>query len=55
MSEITLEPLVGPYDLGEGPHWDSISQKLYFVDIYAQKVFRFDPASGIVTSVFIGK
>ncbi|XP_031772663.1 regucalcin [Apis florea] len=53
MSDITLEPLVGPYDLGEGPHWDSISQKLYYVDIYAQKVFRFDPASGIVTSVFI--
>lgn len=55
MSEVTVEPLVGPYILGEGPHWDCASQKLYFVDIFAQKVLRFDPVTGTVTSVLVGK
>ena len=53
MSEVTVEPLVGPYSLGEGPHWDCASQKLYFVDILAQKVLRFDPVTGTLTSVFV--
>ncbi|XP_017754936.1 PREDICTED: regucalcin-like [Eufriesea mexicana] len=53
MSEVIVEPLTGPYSLGEGPHWDCISQNLYFVDIFAQKVFRFDPATGSITSAFI--
>lgn len=55
MSEVTVVPLVGPYSLGEGPHWDCASQKLYFVDILAQKVLRFDPVTGTLTSVFVGK
>ncbi|KAK9298960.1 hypothetical protein QLX08_007876 [Tetragonisca angustula] len=54
MSEVTIEPLTGPYGLGEGPHWDSTSQKLYFVDIFAQKIFKFDPATGGLTFTFIG-
>ncbi|KAK9298961.1 hypothetical protein QLX08_007876 [Tetragonisca angustula] len=53
MSEVTIEPLTGPYGLGEGPHWDSTSQKLYFVDIFAQKIFKFDPATGGLTFTFI--
>ena len=55
MSEVTIEPLTGPYGLGEGPHWDSTSQKLYFVDIFAQKIFKFDPATGGLTFTFIGR
>lgn len=53
MSQITVKPLVGPYQLGEGPHWDHVSQKLYFVDIVAQKIYRFDPVSQNVTFAFI--
>jgi sugar lactone lactonase YvrE len=32
--------------LGEGAVWDDQAQALYFLDIYGQRVFRFDPASG---------
>lgn len=53
MSEVTIEPLAGPYGLGEGPHWDCISQKLYFVDIFAQKIFRFNPATSGLTSISV--
>ncbi|CAK9818087.1 rgn [Anthophora quadrimaculata] len=53
MSEVIVEPLSGPYELGEGPHWDHVTQKLYFVDIVGQKIYRFDPVTRAVTSVFI--
>jgi sugar lactone lactonase YvrE len=29
--------------LGEGPVWDAINQQLYWIDIIARKVFRYDP------------
>ena len=32
--------------VGEGPVWDVTEQALYYIDILAQKVFRWDPASG---------
>lgn len=54
MSQVIVEPLIGPYGLGEGPHWDDKSQKLYFVDIFAQKIFRFDPETHDLTSAYIG-
>ncbi len=31
--------------LGEGPIWDVTSAKLWWVDIYGNKVYRFDPTS----------
>jgi sugar lactone lactonase YvrE len=34
--------------LGEGPVWDERAGVLYFVDIEAPALFRFDPASGAV-------
>ncbi|XP_076220993.1 LOW QUALITY PROTEIN: uncharacterized protein LOC116425964 [Nomia melanderi] len=51
MSELSIEPLVGPYTLGEGPHWDQLSKKLYFVDILGQKIYRYDPLTSTLTSV----
>jgi sugar lactone lactonase YvrE len=35
-----------PLGCGEGPLWDARSNSLYFVDILAPALFRFDPASG---------
>jgi sugar lactone lactonase YvrE/DNA-binding IclR family transcriptional regulator len=32
--------------LGEGPFWDVREKRLYWVDILAPSVFRFDPATG---------
>ncbi|XP_043260983.1 uncharacterized protein LOC122402343 [Colletes gigas] len=53
MSKVIIKPLVGPYTLGEGPHWDHVSKKLYFVDIFAQKIFSYDPLTNTVTSTFV--
>jgi gluconolactonase len=33
-------------ELGEGPHWDQKRQSLYFVDIVAPAIFRYDYKSG---------
>lgn len=32
--------------VGEGPVWDVAEQALYYIDIVARKVFRWDPANG---------
>lgn len=36
--------------VGEGPVWDVAEQALYYIDILARAVFRWDPASGAVKS-----
>ena len=33
-------------ELGEGPWWDAKHQALWRVDIYGQKVHRWEPQSG---------
>jgi sugar lactone lactonase YvrE len=39
--------LVNPgCSLGEGPLWDAGSQRLYFVDILENRIYRFDPGDG---------
>ena len=53
MPGVTVEPLVGPYELSEAPHWDQVSKKLYFVDIFAQKIYRYDPATKSLTSTCV--
>lgn len=50
---ITIKQVTEPFGLAEGPHWDHRTQKLYFVDIFGQKLCRLDPASGSVTSTYI--
>ncbi|KAL2747294.1 regucalcin-like isoform X1 [Vespula maculifrons] len=50
---ITIKTVTEPFGLTEGPHWDDGSQKLYFVDIVNQKLYRLDPLSGSVTSTYI--
>ena len=36
--------------VGEGPVWDVAEQALYYIDILERKVFRWDPASGELTT-----
>lgn len=43
------------YRLTEGPHWDHRTQKLYFVDILTQHIYRLDTVTGAVTSAYVGK
>ncbi|XP_063987759.1 uncharacterized protein LOC135167952 [Diachasmimorpha longicaudata] len=52
-SKITIEQLSGPYDLGEGPHWDEENNLLYFVDIHEQKFFAFDPSTQSLTETYL--
>ncbi|XP_033737415.1 regucalcin-like [Pecten maximus] len=37
--------------LGEGPHWDDQEQKLLFVDILANKVYKWDPVTNKLDSI----
>ncbi|KFM58049.1 Regucalcin, partial [Stegodyphus mimosarum] len=40
-------------DLGEGPHWDVNTQRLYYVDAFVGDVCRLDPATGVTESVHL--
>jgi sugar lactone lactonase YvrE len=42
-------------EVGEGPHWDTASQSLWFVDLTGGVVHRFDRASGEVRSFAAGQ
>jgi sugar lactone lactonase YvrE len=45
VSGIQSRCLVNPRcGLGEGPIWDARSQRLYWVDILEQRIYRYDPA-----------
>jgi hypothetical protein len=56
MQKYVVEPLpITNIFLGEGPHWDDKAQKLYYVDIFAKSVHRYDPVTGRETKVVIRK
>ncbi|KAI4503564.1 hypothetical protein M0802_000967 [Mischocyttarus mexicanus] len=50
---ITIKAVTKPFGLSEGPHWDHGSQKLFFVDIMNQNLYRLDPVSGSITHTYI--
>lgn len=52
---IKIEKVSPPLQLGEGPHWDLKSQKLFYVDIYAGKFFRYDPETKKITMAQLGE
>lgn len=54
-SDLVIEPIIGRFEHSEGPHWDSHIQKLYFVDIEAQKIYKFDPITKDLSCIFVGK
>jgi sugar lactone lactonase YvrE len=39
-----------PCSLGEGPTWDAGSQRLYWVDILENRIYRYDPADESTSS-----
>ncbi|CAL7942674.1 unnamed protein product [Xylocopa violacea] len=51
--DVIIEPIVGRFDHSEGPHWDYHTQKLYFVDIEAQKICKFDPVTKDLSCIYI--
>ena len=42
-------------ELGEGPVWDAASGTLYWVDLFAGVVHRYQPASGLTGNVEVGE
>ncbi|RVE43645.1 hypothetical protein evm_011685 [Chilo suppressalis] len=44
--EPTVEVVTSPVTLGEGPHWDSDEQALYFVSIFDCTINKYVPATG---------
>ncbi|MHB1135101.1 MAG: SMP-30/gluconolactonase/LRE family protein [Chloroflexota bacterium] len=44
-----------PAQTGEGPLWNPMDNKLYWVDIPAGLIFRYDPASGVNEQVYQGE
>lgn len=41
--------------LGEGPHWDVNTQKLYYVDAFVGDVCRLNPQTGFSEVVSLSK
>jgi D-xylonolactonase len=51
VSAIRTRCVVNPgCSLGEGPTWDAASQRLYWVDILEDRIYRYDPAAGSTES-----
>ena len=42
-------------EVGEGPHWDERTNSLWFVDLTAGTVFRYDRGSGSASTFSVGQ
>lgn len=49
-----IEVITKRATLGEGPHWDTPSQCLYYVDILGQALHKYTPSTNSHTKVHIG-
>ncbi|XP_043478315.1 regucalcin-like [Leptopilina heterotoma] len=46
---VKIKRVVEGTGLAEGPHWDERSQTLFYVEIYANKICRYNPEDSVVT------
>jgi sugar lactone lactonase YvrE len=55
--EATQAECIADYDCetGENPLWHSMERKLYWTDIPAGRIFRYDPATGIHEQCYQGR
>ncbi|XP_033223288.1 regucalcin-like [Belonocnema kinseyi] len=51
--KISPEEVVHVRGLSEGPHWDVRTQKLYFVQIWKQLIYSYNPATGEIFHAYI--
>nr|BAM19641.1 regucalcin [Papilio xuthus] len=50
---VSVQKIVEPAVLGEGPHWDDKQQALYFVDINLKSINKYVPATGVHTKTLL--
>ncbi|CAD6207150.1 GSCOCG00010137001-RA-CDS [Cotesia congregata] len=53
-NNVKITRIAGPYVLAEGPHWDYERNLLYFVDIPEQRIYCYQPITGIITYTHLG-
>lgn len=51
---LAVTQLTEPLALAEGPFWDDVDQKLYYVDIDGKTVHRLDPFTKQEQILYIG-
>lgn len=51
----TIETVLSGIGFGEGPHWDSDNQCLYFVDVQTASINKYVPSTKKHTKAFVGK
>lgn len=51
---VSVQKIVDPVVLGEGPHWDDKQQALYFVDINMKTINKYVPTTGEHTKTTLG-
>ncbi|RWS15399.1 regucalcin-like protein [Dinothrombium tinctorium] len=54
MCEYKYKRVCGPFELGEGPHWDEFNQSLYFVDCHAGDFYKLDVETNKFEKVHLG-
>lgn len=50
-----VETVLSGIGVGEGPHWDSTKQCLYFVNVYEGYINKYVPSTKKHTKAFVGK
>lgn len=52
---VEVTTVTTPLQLGEGSHWDDVTQALYFVDIRGCTIYKYVPASDKYTYTKVRK
>jgi gluconolactonase len=51
---VVINPIGDNLEVGTRAHWDSDTQNLYYVDVPQSTIYRYRPATGIVTKARVG-